>query len=109
MLREDFQGRKTMTASTGNCLTKGKPMTRDEYRDGYRKACADAIADAMIHEPTAYSILDSLHDVARLCPIGATEEMMKAGKSVSLSPVCDLIWQAMSAAGDLTNAPRRRL
>lgn len=96
-------------------------MTRDEHRE----ACLDLIEDAFISaiidaggtldvpmRPVATAVLDSLPVArARVVPTQATEEMIEAGNheggidyGMSHGDL-ELLWGAMSAAGDLTNAP----
>ncbi len=100
-------------------------MTRERDREKCIKAMARAFcADthlactfpdcgckSMAHR--AASALDSLNGIACVVPAGATEEMIIASraarqmhKDLSLPALLDdVIWRAMSAAGDLTNDP----
>lgn len=95
-------------------------MTRDEQRD----ECIDAMAKAEcalsgeIWEDTdeaarddyrmnAQPLFDSLHDIVRVNPIEATEEMlMHARINSNTSP--ENLYRVMSAVGDLTNQPEMK-
>ena len=81
-------------------------MTRDEHRAN----CAAQIFCTMIvlvypdaTDEEANAILDSLRFAGvRVVPITATDRMIDAGPSEHAIS----FWEAMSAAGDLTNPPR---
>jgi hypothetical protein len=89
-------------------------MTRNDHRE----ACAWAIMRCMNWENStgkwiaAFAILDSLHGAgARVVPIEATEEMLDAayyrGRADDFAEEREA-WRAMSAAGDITNAPQNQ-
>lgn len=86
-------------------------MTRDEYRI----ACIEAMArilwgrnepgpDWYEYIPDATAAFDALRKAGvRVVPAEATQEMVRAGLKVR--PTVRETWNAMSAAGDLTNPP----
>lgn len=79
-----------------------------------RLECAEAIAKAAnISVRRAFLALDSLHGLARIVPIEATEVMVEAGMYVlglTMKPiVSEEVFHAMAAAGDLTNPPEKKL
>jgi hypothetical protein len=87
-------------------------MTRDEHR----AKCIETMEIAgnrRISEGEAdlrailTSAFESLHGIARVVPIEATKEMLHAALPMSVRTNPEL-WRAMSAAGDLTNAPENR-
>jgi hypothetical protein len=96
-------------------------MTRDDAR----AKCIEAMALAELHheyglvtfspvqileaEARATAAFDSLHGIARVNPIEATEEMMMAcSEATGLMPMWANSWRAMSAVGDLTNQPEMK-
>jgi hypothetical protein len=81
-------GHKYYDAEGGECYSKGKNDWREE----------------------ATIVLDSLHGIARVDPIEATEEMIAAGSDAEGYSEGDIhgIWKAMAAAGDLTNPPETK-
>jgi hypothetical protein len=94
-------------------------MTRDERRAKCIETTADALHDMTDDNPfprraelkIATFILDSLHGIARINPVEATEEMYAAGWNEGGTDYnmsegdLRLLFEAMSAAGDLTNPP----
>jgi hypothetical protein len=88
-------------------------MTRDEHR----AKCIEAMRSAVFHyrhsrrqfdwllSEEAIVAFDSLHGIAAVCPLEVTEEMIEAYHSAGYGPRKE--WAAMSAAGDLTNAPEK--
>jgi hypothetical protein len=84
-------------------------MTRDEYRARCIEAIAygqkwEEVVEKDVYRCHAAKILDSLHGIARVVPIEATEEMSISG--IDAAP--GQTWRAMSAAGDLTNPPEQK-
>ena len=90
-------------------------MTRDEHR----AKCIITVAMnlAIIYgghadrwkdfEEEAIIILDSLHGIARVNPIEATEEMVSIAGGISHNTIDEdkEMWRAMAARADLTNPP----
>jgi hypothetical protein len=89
-------------------------MTRDEHRAKYIEAIADELepdwrrlqkidwAHGIVVLRKAARIFDSLHGIARVVPVEATQEMeLKTSMDISGRRNFDI----MSAAGDLTNDP----
>lgn len=81
-------------------------MTRDEHR---AKCINEMAFRSGIDYDEAEVAFDSLHGLARVVPIEATEEMIKAGMAVlvpTMQPiVAEEVFHAMVAAGDLSNGP----
>ena len=83
-------------------------MTRDQYR----YECIQAMVNAgnkfrRGHGPTwdlMTAAFDALHDIARVVPVEAMEEMIKAEYSREGQIRA---WDFMSAKGDLTNPPEK--
>lgn len=87
-------------------------MTRDEHR----AKCIEAIRaafEAANDDQQRFPLLDDCWAAAfdalpsagaRVDPVEATEEMMKAARDARPSTIW-YMWLAMSAAGDLTNPP----
>jgi hypothetical protein len=89
-------------------------MTRDEHRAKCIEAMAAEISSVCAWPDNrsveaAIRAFDSLHGIARVDPIEATEEMMTAGRVRTGIGDRHIIWTAMSAAGDLTNPPEGKL
>lgn len=92
-------------------------MTRDEHR----AACIAKMWFTMASQPAAdYEFaatiaFDSLHDIALVNPVEATEAMIEVGhgnnyqasKYFSAKGVANL-WRRMSVAGRLTNPPEKK-
>jgi hypothetical protein len=105
-------------------------MTSDEHR----AACIEAMCKARYESDCVFAhweeesedfkenyrrketfALDSLHDIARVVPVEATEEMHVAAKNTreadktrGLPTPWGKVWRVMSAAGDLTNPQERK-
>ncbi len=98
-------------------------MTRDEQRAALIEAIEKALDDRLSNYipewrstdaaeekslivATAEQFLNALHDIARVNPIEATEEMLDAGlMEYRLTHTLSKTWRGMSTIGDLTNAP----
>jgi len=107
-------------------------MTSDEYRAKCIEAEAIAAFERYNDSPwicasedekkhwiwTMTAAFDSIHGIARVVPIEATEEMVKAGSSALVrwessndpySANCvTAVYKAMSAAGRLTSPPEKK-
>jgi hypothetical protein len=96
-------------------------MTLDEQRAKCIEAikiCHQTYEIGYFSDFHAARILDSLHGIARVDPIEATEEMLKAycgalnigghGHVFPEKIKAAARWSAMSAAGDLTNPPEQK-
>jgi hypothetical protein len=89
-------------------------VTHDEHRAKCIEAMELAYADRVTKGNWQFrdlmiAVFDALHNVARVNPIEATNKMVEAG-SEKCGPEYGWIgsisiWNAMSAAGDLTNPP----
>ena len=91
-------------------------MTRDEYR----AKCIEAMKAAYARPGAPFvgsltpdeiftrrmtAAFDALHGIARVVPVEITEEMMEA---VDWQYPADLLFDTMSAAGDLTKPPEKK-
>lgn len=56
----------------------------------------------------ATEVLDSLHGIAFVDPIEATEEMIAAGVHAAHPENCREVYAAIAARGDLTNQPEEK-
>ena len=93
-------------------------MTRADRRAQCIEAIGDEIADALNYDwpkinALAARILDSLHGIAFIDPIEATEEMRTAAAphfcgACKAYKTDEEAWRAMAAAGDLTNPTERK-
>lgn len=96
-------------------------MSRDEARALCIEAIETAIIGAIIDAggtldvrmtPVGAAAFDALHGIATVNPPSCTAEMVEAGDLASeKSPEGDMItviFNAMSAAGDLTNGPENK-
>jgi hypothetical protein len=92
-----------------------KAMTNDErhIRDEHRAKCFEAMEcawPASVRVPPREALIaafDALHGIARVNPIEATEEMVKAGRFADTNEgyYFSELWRAMSITGDLTDPP----
>jgi hypothetical protein len=90
-------------------------MTRDDHRAKCIEAMMFALINAHDHNSDwfrmAATAFDSLHGIARVVPVEANNEMIHTGVGAIVgSPESAWInaiscWNAMSAAGNLTNQP----
>lgn len=95
-------------------------MTRDEHRN----VCLDKIElaarrtlpfDKLTNEEWLVlrtAAFDALHGIARVCAVESTSDMRIAGgeaqqRSIQEYGDPEIVWDAMSAAGDLTNGPEK--
>ena len=87
----------------------GVSWTDDEISEKVDQYWQEYTDEATIH-------FDALHDIARVDPIEATGKMIAASdiywqsEFPGFPTMADVegMWRAMSAAGDLTNAPENR-
>lgn len=105
-----------------NKRTGAETMTRDEYR----KACIDAIKRAFLDhydrsilnlDIACTDALDSLHGIARVCPVEITPSMIAAAWEIfnryprdklTPGPGFKESLAAMNSTGDLTNPPEQK-
>jgi hypothetical protein len=80
-------------------------MTRDEHREKCIEVMASAYRRFDKRLPAMQRAFDSLHGIARVVPIEATEEMRILGHDGYGVDGMKGAWNEMSAAGDLTNPP----
>jgi hypothetical protein len=92
-------------------------MTRDQQRNACFEKMAVARADGLWIAFTKEQrrsfiedekrVFDSLHGIARVNPVEATDEMLLAASEFdeNSQQVCCAIWRAMSTKGRLTNPP----
>lgn len=85
-------------------------MTRDDRRDALIEAIAEA---ATISIRRATAAFDALHGIARVCAVESTSDMRIAGgeaqqRSIQEYGDPEIVWDAMSTAGDLTNPPEKK-
>lgn len=89
----------------GNQTSEGEVVTDHELC----LECAEAIAKAAkISVRRAFLALDSLHGIARVVPIDATEEMIKVGKLIGIDlddKAVATLYRGMASVGRLTNNP----
>ena len=93
-------------------------MTRNDHRAQCIEAMEEAFYKRSSGTPTSVydcmsAAFDSLHGIAVVNPIEATNEMIRAGVVIledEPHAYSDAIscWNAMSAAGDLTNLPEKK-
>lgn len=83
-------------------------MTLDEHREACieaLKVCYRTYNIGYFEAFQAAQLLDSLHGIARVVPAEATGEMLKAAH---MRGGYAKLFEAMAAAGDLTNSPGDR-
>jgi hypothetical protein len=89
-------------------------MTRDEHREEcfeeMKAAAARQVGDLGVLGDVWWTEIltaafDSLHGIARVVPVEATEEMLEERRDVYTEYDARGIWRDMSAVGDLTNPP----